>query len=71
MLDAETVPFIDVTAATMLAALAADLARDGVVLVLGARGRPGARRAGAAEGSGPLIGMYPSVHEAVDAVARK
>ena len=71
MIDAETVPFIDVTAATMLTALAADLARDGVVLVL-ARDVGQVRDVlGLTEGSGPLIGMYPSVHEAVDAVARK
>jgi SulP family sulfate permease len=34
VLDAETVPYIDVSAARMLGALADDLARDGVVLVL-------------------------------------
>jgi sulfate permease, SulP family len=34
VLDAETVPFIDVTAAEMLLQLRADLARDGVQLVL-------------------------------------
>ena len=71
VIDAETVPFIDVTAATMLTALADDLARDGVVLVLAREVGQVRDVLGLTEGSGPLIGVYPSVHEAVDAVARK
>ena len=44
VLDAETVPFIDVTAATMLAELAAELERDGVRTAGRPRHRPGPRR---------------------------
>jgi SulP family sulfate permease len=53
VLDAETIPFVDVTAARMLAALAADLRRRDIELLL-ARD-PALRR------------VYPSVHAAVEA----
>jgi SulP family sulfate permease len=68
VIDAETVPSIDVTAARMLLALRADLERDGVELVL-------ARDVGqvrdvleAADEGRPSIPTYRSVREAVDAV---
>jgi SulP family sulfate permease len=69
VIDAETVPFIDVTAAQMLAALAEDLQRDGIALIL-------AREVGQVrdvlsltEGETPVIRAYPSVQAAVDAAA--
>jgi sulfate permease, SulP family len=68
VIDAETVPSIDVTAARMLLALRADLERDGVELVL-------ARDVGqvrdvleAADEGRPSIPTYRSVREAVEAV---
>ena len=67
VIDAETVPFIDVTAATMLAALAEDLERDGVVLILAREVGQVRDLLGVAEGDKPLIRTYPSVRAAVDA----
>jgi high affinity sulfate transporter 1 len=68
VLDAETVPFIDVTAITMLEQLADDLRRQGVQLVL-------ARDIGAvrdvlsrAEDSDAPLPTYPTVQAAVDAL---
>jgi sulfate permease, SulP family len=68
VIDAETVPSIDVTAARMLLALRADLQRDGVELVL-------ARDVGqvrdvleTADEGRPSIPTYRSVREAVEAV---
>jgi SulP family sulfate permease len=68
VLDAETVPSIDVTAARMLIDLRADLERDGVELVL-------ARDVGevrdvleTADAGRPSIRTYRTVREAVDAV---
>ena len=70
VLDAETVPFVDVTAAQMLEELAADLARDGKRLLL-ARDigdvRDVLRRAAPDSALGEV---YPSVDAAVEA-ARK
>jgi len=70
VIDAETVPYIDVSAARMLGALADDLGRDGVVLVI-------ARDIGQvrdvlrlAEPGHTAIHAFPSVQEAVDAVTR-
>jgi sulfate permease, SulP family len=65
VLDAETVPTIDVTAVTMLVQLADDLRRDGVELVL-------ARDVGRVRdlvrlGDSPLR-IYPTVRAAVDAL---
>jgi sulfate permease, SulP family len=69
VLDAETVPYIDVTAAQMLAETAEDLERRGIKLVL-------ARDVGQvrdllerAEGE-PTLTAYPTVQAAVEAVAR-
>lgn len=70
VLDAETIPFIDVTAARTLERLAEDLQAEGVQLVL-------ARETGqvrdvlrqSAAGETPLE-VYPSVREAVEAIAR-
>ncbi len=67
IIDAETVPFIDVTAATMLAALAEDLERDGVVLILAREVGQVRDLLSVAEGDQPLIRTYPSVRAAVDA----
>jgi MFS superfamily sulfate permease-like transporter len=68
VLDAEDMPFIDVTAADMLERLAGDLERRGVRLVLARDVGPirdvlretGDRRV--------LLGVHPSVTQAVDAV---
>jgi anti-anti-sigma factor len=68
VLDAETVPYIDVTAATMLVELREDLARSGVHLVV-------ARKIGAVrdildqtEKEGGVLAAYPTVQAAVDAL---
>ncbi len=66
VLDAESVPFIDVTAATMLAELALDLERDGVALVL-ARDIGQVRDVLRSLADGPPIRTYPTLDEAVDA----
>jgi len=71
VLDGETVPFIDVTAAQMLAALAEDLERDGIQLLL-------ARDVGQVrdvlhrqEADHPIsIHTYPTVQAAVSAALK-
>ncbi len=69
VLDAETVPFIDVTASEMLLRLREDLAARGVTLVL-ARGvgqvRDVLERSVEADALAPSV--YPSVAEAVAAL---
>ena len=69
VLDAETIPYVDVTAAEMLAGLAEDLERIGVELVL-ARDigpvRDVLRRADV-----EVERVYPTVAEAVDAVRKR
>jgi sulfate permease, SulP family len=68
VLDAETVPFVDVTAARMLGLLAADLQRQGVqFLVARDVGQVRDVLARAQEGE-PLVRAYPTVREAVEAV---
>jgi SulP family sulfate permease len=70
VLDAETVPYVDVTAARMLADLAGDLERRGVVLLLArdvGQVRDVLRRS---EGEWLREHVYPSVEEAVDAALR-
>jgi high affinity sulfate transporter 1 len=70
VLDAETVPFVDVTAITMLEQLSHDLARDNVQLVI-ARDLGAVRDVlGRAGGSGNLP-VYPTVQAAVDAIVAK
>jgi SulP family sulfate permease len=68
VIDAETMPAIDVTAARMLLELRADLERDAIELVL-------ARDVGqvrdvieTADAGTPAIRTYRTVREAVDAV---
>ena len=68
VLDAETVPFIDVTAAEMLAETAEDLGRRGVRLVL-ARDLGQVRDILRAEGEATLT-AYPTVQAAVEALAK-
>jgi anti-anti-sigma factor len=68
VLDAETVPFIDVTAITMLDQLADDLKRGGVKLVL-ARDIGGVRDVILrAYDSSVTIPTYPTVRAAVDSL---
>jgi anti-anti-sigma factor len=70
VLDAETVPFVDVTAAEMLGELSRDLARDGVTLLLTrdiGQVRDLLRRAGAED---TLEHVYPTVDAAVAATRR-
>jgi high affinity sulfate transporter 1 len=67
VLDAETVPYVDVTAAEMLSGLATDLKRDGVRLLLArdvGQVRDVLRRAGS---DAELEHVYPSVRAAVAA----
>jgi sulfate permease, SulP family len=68
VLDAETAPFIDVSAARMLVQLTGDLRRSGVELVIArdvGQVRDVLRRA---ETDAPLPRAYPTVPEAVEAV---
>ena len=68
VLDAETVPFVDVSAARMLEELAEDLRRDGVALVIArdiGQVRDVLRRAGA---DAPLVQVHRTIQDAVDAV---
>jgi MFS superfamily sulfate permease-like transporter len=70
VLDAETVPSIDVSAARMLGALAADLERDGVVLVI-ARDVGQVRDVLRRTDAGPdAVRTFPTVQAAVEAVSR-
>ena len=69
MLDAETMPFVDVSAARMLEELAEDLRRDGVALVLArdvGQVRDVLRRAGA---EAPLVQVHRTIEDAIDAVS--
>ena len=66
VLDAETVPYVDVTAAEMLQQLRADLDRDGVRLLVArdiGQVRDVLRRAGAEDATA----VFPSVEAAVEA----
>ena len=68
VLDAETMPFVDVSAARMLEELAGDLRRDGVALVLArdvGQVRDVLRRAGAVA---PLVQVHRTIRDAIDAV---
>ena len=68
VLDAETAPFIDVSAARMLVLLTGDLRRSGVELVIArdvGQVRDVLRRAGT---DAPLPRAYPTVRDAVEAV---
>jgi len=68
VLDAETMPFVDVSAARMLEELAQDLRRDGVALVLArdvGQVRDVLRRAGA---DAPLVQVHRTIRDAIDAV---
>jgi SulP family sulfate permease len=67
VLDAETMPFVDVSAARMLEELAEDLRRDGVALVIArdiGQVRDVLRRAGA---DAPLVEVHRTIKDAVDA----
>jgi sulfate permease, SulP family len=69
VLDAETVPSIDVSAARMLTALAADLERDGVVLVIArdvGQVRDVLRHTDGGKGE---VRAFPTVEAAVEAVS--
>ena len=71
VLDAETVPFVDVTAVQMLVQLSRELGRAGVTLLLArdiGQVRDVLRRAGADDALGDL---YPTVEEAVAAIPRR
>jgi len=68
VLDAETIPYIDVTAARMLVQLDDELPRRGVRLVVArdiGQVRDVLRRT---EEDGPLLTAYPTVHQAVEAL---
>jgi MFS superfamily sulfate permease-like transporter len=70
ILDAETVPGIDVTAVTMLEQLAADLTRDGIQFAIARDiGRVGDIIT-RAETSTASIAVYPTVQGAVDGIGR-
>lgn len=67
MLDAESMPFVDVTAVRVLAELGEDLRRRGVRLVVArdvGQVRDVIRRAGEAS----HVELYPTVEAAVEAV---
>ena len=66
VLDGETIPYIDVTAAQMLSQLARDLQRDGIRLMLVrsiGQVRDVIRRAG----EEPVVAVHPTIDEAVAA----
>jgi high affinity sulfate transporter 1 len=67
VLDAQTTPFIDVSAARMLRELARDLQRDGVAFVI-ARDIGQVRDVLRSEDPGALVEVLTSVQDAVDAV---
>jgi sulfate permease, SulP family len=70
VLDAETIPYVDVTAARMLVQLDDELARRGVRLVMArdiGQVRDVLRRT---EEDGPLLAAYPTVQQAVDALGQ-
>jgi anti-anti-sigma factor len=67
VLDAETMPYVDVTAVRMLAELARDLQHDGIRLVV-ARNIGQVREVIRTAGEEAVIPVYPTVQEAVDAV---
>jgi sulfate permease, SulP family len=69
VIDAETMPFVDVSAARMLEELAEDLRRDGVALVIArdiGQVRDVLRRAGA---DAPLVQVHRTIEDAVDAAS--
>jgi MFS superfamily sulfate permease-like transporter len=70
VLDAETVPAIDVTAVTMLTQLAEDLRRDGIELVL-ARGVGDVRDLVRLGDTETPLRTYPTVRAAVDALQQR
>ena len=68
VLDAETMPFVDGSAARMLEELAQDLRRDGVALVIArdvGQVRDVLRRTGA---DAPLVHVHRTIQDAVEAV---
>jgi SulP family sulfate permease len=70
VLDAETIPYVDVTAARMLVQLDDELARRGVRLIMArdiGQVRDVLRRT---EEDGPLLAAYPTVQQAVDALGQ-
>jgi SulP family sulfate permease len=67
ILDAESVPYIDVTAAGMLSELAGDLAREGIRFVL-ARNIGQVRDLLERSGDGRALPAYATVQDAVDAL---
>jgi anti-anti-sigma factor len=69
VLDAETMPYVDVTAVRMLAELHEDLERQGVRLVV-ARDVGQVRDIVRSAGEAPQVQLYPTVQAAVDAVSR-
>ena len=69
VLDAESMPFIDFTAATMLEELAADLERDGIRLVL-ARDIGQVRDVLAAGAGDRPLETFPTVEAAVESLSR-
>jgi anti-anti-sigma factor len=69
VLDAETMPYVDVTAVRMLAELAQDLDRQGVRLVV-ARNVGQVRDIVTTTTEGRSVEVYGTVQEAVDAVLR-
>jgi sulfate permease, SulP family len=71
VLDAETIPFVDVTAARMLVQLGDDLQRQDVRLVMArdiGQVRDVLRRT---EGERLPLSAYPSVREAIEALSRR
>ena len=68
VIDAETVPFIDVTAAQVLDQVARELQADGIRLVIAREHRSGSRRRRHSPGDSILDTAYPTVDEAVTRV---
>lgn len=68
VIDAQTVPFVDLTAVRMLDELAADLARDGIELAVARDVGPVRDLIGRTTQADPLRRTYPTVRSAVDAL---
>ena len=69
VLDAETIPFIDVTAARMLEQLAGDLRRRGIELLIARDVGQGRDMLGHETEDPALRHVYPSVRAAVEAAS--
>ena len=67
MLDAESMPFVDVTAVKMLAEVSEELERSGVKLLI-ARDVGQVRDVVRSAGEGPSLRLFPTVQAAIESL---